>query len=168
MRKVAIVVGHGGSKHRPVIAAVKKSRNYRVVTLGDIMLDVAKKRKLATTMGQMQKLPSDQNTDIRTEAVGRIAAMDGNVVLETHGGAAQHGRLFPGLSHYLTKHLRHAVGFFYIDTNGKLRKHKKLNLAILSYNANDLNIPLHVINTVGGKLDDAKKEFIDHLDSAFA
>ena len=44
---------------------------------------------------------------------------------------------------------------------------RNLNLAILSYYASYLNIPLYIMNNEEGELQNTQRLFIKHLDDAF-
>ncbi len=181
-KKLVIVMGHNGSGKNSLIASMRKSSKYRVVNLGEIMHDLAEKKNLVTGRGQMNDLDDDVREDLRNDAVRRVSKMDGNVVLDTHTLAEQHGRFLPGLHNYLTDAFSHISGFLYIDADpetilkrtNKDKKEKfsicmqkEINLAILSYHASQLGIPLYIINNDDGNLEKAQTQLSRHLENIF-
>jgi len=137
---------------------------------------------------EMRYLAPDEQTDLRDKATEQVARVDGNVVLDTHAMVEQHGRFFPGLPFYMVKHFKHVSGLFYIDAETEaiiarrrrdktrerefeekwlIETQRDLNLAIMSYYASYLNIPLYIIDNEEGKLDQTRKIFKKHLEDAF-
>ncbi len=188
MKKLVIVLGTQGAGKTSVVDAIKGNKKYTRVNLGDIMLSSGIKKNVLKDRDEIRYLDNDTITDLRTMAVAEVGKMDGCVILETQPSIEQHGRFFPGLPHYMMNHLKHLNALFYIDadTNSVLERRKKdtsrkremeeawlintqrdINLAILSYYATELNIPLYVINNEEGQLQETRKQFMDHLKDAF-
>jgi adenylate kinase len=188
MKKLVIVLGSPSAGKSSVVSPLKNNKKYIIVNMGDVMLEIAKKRKLATSQDKLRYLTPDQQTDLRDAATEQIAKINGNVILDTHATIEQHGRFFPGLPFYMVEHFKHVAGLFYIDaeTDQIMERRKKdktrqreleekwlidtqrdLNLAIMSYYASDLNIPLYIIDNEDGKLDQTRNTFKKHLEDAF-
>lgn len=181
-KKLVIVVGHNGSGKSTLMEPLGKSGKYVVVNLGEVMHDLARKKKLVKHPDQIKELDDETQEDLRNEAVRHVSKMKGHVILDTHSAAEQHGRFIPGLHHYLSSHFKHAAGFLYVDADsdtilkrtnkGKKEKftinmQKSINLAILSYYSSQLGIPLYVVNNNDGKLEEARAQVSKHLNSIF-
>ncbi len=188
MKKLVIVLGSPSSGKTTIVNAISKDKRYKRLNLGDVMFDIGVRRNIIKNRDQIRYLDNDGISELRTKAVEHISRIDGNVVLDTHATVEQHGRFFPGLPHYMMNHLKHVRGLFYIDatTDELLKRRKKdksrtreiedkwlidtqrdVNLAILSYYASDLNIPLYIIHNKEGKMKDTVRTFSRHLEDAF-
>ena len=186
-KRLVVVIGSPGAGKSSVIDSMQGS-GYKLINLGDVMLDIAMKKKLAKNRDKMRYLDSETQAEIRDLAIKRIAKLDGKVVLGTHATVEQHGRFFPGLSHYVITHLGHINGLFYIDatTSDIMSRRKKdknrkrelesawtidtqrsINLAIASYLSSDLNIPLYIIHNKEGQLNKTIRVFRSQLKDAF-
>ncbi len=181
-KKLVIVMGHNGSGKNSLVASIQKNSKYKVVNIGNVMHELAKKRNLVKNQDQIKDLDEDVREDLRNEAVRRISKMDGNVILDTHISAEQHGRFLPGLHHYLTDQLSHVSGFLYVDADPEtilkrtnkdkkekfsISMQKEINLAILSYHASQLGVPLYVINNDDDNFEKAQSQISKHLESIF-
>ncbi len=181
-KKLVIVMGHNGSGKTSIIKPLEKNGKYNIVNLGEVMHDLAKKKGLVKTPDQIKELDSEVQEDLRNEAVKHVSKLNGNVILDTHINVEQHGRFLPGLHHYLTDHLKHVSGFLYVDADSdtilkRTNKNKKekwtidmqkrINLAIISYYADQLNVPLYVVNNDEGRLEQAQAQASKHLDNIF-
>jgi adenylate kinase len=181
-KKLVIIMGHNGSGKSTLVATLQSSKKYKVVNLGEVMHELAREKKLVKQPDQIKDLAENVQEDLRNEAVKYVSRMPGNVVLDTHSTVEQHGRFLPGLHHYVTDQLRHVSGFLYIDADpgtilkrtNKDRKEewsismqKNINLAILSYHAAQLGVPLYVVSNDEGELWQAQEQVSKHIDSIF-
>lgn len=188
MKKIAIVMGTPSAGKSSLVDSVKKNSKYTVVNVGDIMRDIAVKEKYVRDRDQIRYLPVDEQEELRTKAIAKIAKLQGDVILDTHASVEQHGRFFPGLSYYMMTHLKHTVALFYVDALTKhimrrrvadksrhreiepewlINMQRDINLAIVSYYSTYLNIPLYLIINEDGKLASSIKDFRGKLEDAF-
>jgi adenylate kinase len=182
VKKLVIVMGHSGSGKNSLVASVQRNTKYKIVNLGELMHELAIKKNLVENQDQMKELDEDVRENLRNEAVRRVSKMDGNIILDTHTTVEQHGRFLPGLHHYLVDQLSHASGFLYVDADPDIilkrtNKDKKekwfigmqrdINLAILSYHAALLGIPLYVVSNNDDNFEEAQDQVSKHLESIF-
>jgi len=181
-KKLVIVVGHSGSGKSSIMSFLQKNKKYRVVNLGEVMHELAKKKRLVKHPDQIRNLDDDVREDLRNEAIKHVSKLQGNVILDTHANVEQHGRYLPGLHHYVTDQLKHVSGFLYVDADPEtilkrtnmdkkekwsISMQKDINLAILSHHASQLNIPLYIVSNNEGELEEAQQQASKHIESIF-
>jgi adenylate kinase len=184
--KVVIVVGARGSGKSSILAAVRGK--YKVVTIGDVLFRIAQREGIAKDRDSMRRLGNAAYDRLKLKAYTEIAAMGGNIILNTHATVEHDGRFIPGLPLLFIKRLKNIAGLFYIDVDqdsllARYRRDKTrvreeepaqvlldnrgVSIATLSYYSAYLNIPIYIINNEDGKLQASRKKFLKHLKDAF-
>ena len=181
-KKLVIVMGHSGSGKGAIVSFLEKNKKYTVINLGDVMHELARKKKLVKSADEVKDLDEETRESLRNEAVKHVSKINGNVVLDTHANAEQHGRFLPGLHHYVKDQFKHVSGFLYIDADPEIilkrtnkdkkekwaiNMQKEINLAILNYHASQLDIPLYIVSNNEGQLEEAQEQASKHVQSIF-
>ncbi len=78
------MVGVPGVGKTSLSKEASPSRGYRYINYGELMLEIAKKQELASTLEGIFKLPLDLQYDIWREAATRISSQK-NVLVDLHG-----------------------------------------------------------------------------------
>jgi adenylate kinase len=188
MPKFLIVIGSPGAGKTTILSSRRIRENYKVVNFGDILLDIAIKKKYVTNRDQIRYLPHSISTKLQTEAAKHVPKMEGNTILDTHASVEENGRFSPGITFNLLYVMKHTVGFVYIDaSNDEIRdrrrrdrkrkreiesdlildRQRSINIAILSYYSSSLNIPLYIIDNVEGRMKQTVSAFLKHAADAF-
>ncbi len=183
--KFVIVVGTRGAGKSSVLESVPKK--YKVVNVGDFVLDIAKKEGLVDDRDTLRRLDKTTYDKLKQKAYKAITTMKGSVVLDTHATIQHKGRFIPGLPKYFMDKLD-VVGLFLIDADVDtlllraqkdktrvrepepkqvLLDNRSINLSTFSYYSSYLNIPIYIINNEEGKLQESRKKFKEHLEDAF-
>ncbi len=81
---LAAVVGVPGVGKTSLCRAASSSSGYRYINYGELMLEIAKNRKIASTLEGIFKLPLDLQYEIWKEAATRISDWK-NVLVDLHG-----------------------------------------------------------------------------------
>ncbi len=189
--RIIIVTGTPGAGKTTAITnseGITKVK-YKDVTIGTLMEEIVKQKGWAKDRDEIRYLPNDKITELRKLAFAAIAAMNDNVVVDTHASIEQRGRYVPGLPTAETMLLKDGLrAIVCIDAStedilirrasDKNRKRevedarlvdmqRVINLSSLSYYSQKLNIPLYVIDNKQDMLDATVKRFAEILEEVF-
>jgi adenylate kinase len=188
MTKIVYICGSPGAGKTSIIEGIASNKNYKVVNVGTLMLELAKKKGYIKNRDEIRFLDRKKFNLLQIEAFRKVTKMGGNVILDTHASVEQNGRYFPGISIEHTPHLEELVAFVYIDAltgdistrrkgdHSRRRENERLelidvqrliNVSILSTCSTHLNLPLYVIFNEHGKLKRSIGELKSHLKDMF-
>lgn len=112
MGRVVVIAGTPGAGKTTVLNRAmeeleKRGISYRVVNYGDIMLEIARERKLVEHRDEMRKLDPEIQKEIQREAARRIAEMarGDNVIVDTHCTIKTPKGYLPGLPRWVLEEL---------------------------------------------------------------
>jgi adenylate kinase len=176
-----IVTGTPGAGKSTLLSSIADDKNFTLVSVGTLMLEFASKDKFAAGRDDLRhKSNADEYSELRNKAFVKIAAMKGNVVVDTHGSieAEGTGRYVPGLPMESLQLIKNLKGFIYVDahtdrilerrrTDATRKRNEEdpvyidtqrlVNIAALSYYSSCLNIPLYVIFNRQNVLEESKE-----------
>jgi adenylate kinase len=189
MAGIIIVTGTPGAGKTTIVNALRDEKRYSVVAIGALMQEIAGKKVLTKNRDEIRYLSNSQITGLRTATFKQIAAMDGNVVVDTHASIAEHGRYVPGLPFYAMKLLKKTRALVYFDSTAEdiiarrstdksrrreaqetweIDNQRIINISTLSYYAAYLNIPLYIISNKQGEMENAVRDFSRAVDEIFS
>ena len=177
---MTIVLGVPGAGKSTVLAALKGKQGATLVNYGDLMFDIASKKKYVSHRDDLRKLPPATQKKVQSEVGDALARMEGNVVLDTHCSIATPKGYLPGLPFFLLGKLN--VGQLVLitapikdimarrcadktrardaESEESLRQHHDINMALLASYAAFCGAPAKVIVNSQGNVEDAKKELL--------
>lgn len=192
MTKLVLFVGTpGAGKSTLLEATVKKfAGDYRIVNLGDVMLEVAKEKFGVTDREKLGTLNNDEIKLQRELAFQKIISSKKDAIIDTHLTIKFGRRYVPGVT-LDELHRIKIKAIIYVDatadeiwkrrhkdpekmhrrnindTIGEIEEQRSINLAILSSCSIYLSIPIYIIYNAEGKIDEAAAEIGRILDEHF-
>lgn len=79
-----VITGVPGIGKSTLVGAFQKLTGYKWVNYGDLMFNLAKKKKLAKAQDEVRHLTEKAQAELQREAAKQIAKMKGHVILTTH------------------------------------------------------------------------------------
>jgi len=186
--KIVFVCGSPGAGKSSVIEGISSNKNYRVVSVGSLMEEIALKNGYAKNRDELRFLPKERYDSLQVVVFKKISEMEGNIVLDTHATVEQNGRYMPGITFKKAEHLKPLAAFIYIDAltqdiedrrkGDETRRREKerpelvdvqreINMSILSACSAYLDLPFYVVFNEHGKLENSVKELKAHLREIF-
>ncbi len=103
-----VVVAVPGSGKTTILKYVKEMMpEVVIVNYGDVMLQLARELHGITNRDEMRKVLSvEEYRKVQELAADRIAAMQGDVIIDTHASIKMHGGYYPGLPDRVVARLR--------------------------------------------------------------
>lgn len=112
IKMLVVVTGiPGAGKTTVVNAALEKlgklNVKYEMINYGDVMLEIAKSKKLVKERDEMRKLAPDKQKEIQKKAAQQIAKMAAgrNIILDTHCTIRTPKGYLPGLPEWVIRKL---------------------------------------------------------------
>lgn len=103
---VYIVTGTPGVGKTTVLNEAIKGRKIKVVVFGDTMFEIAKEMGLVKDKDEMRaKINLETYKQIQEKAAEKIAAMKGDIVVDTHAAIKRIDGYYPGLPEHVLKKL---------------------------------------------------------------
>ena len=181
---MTIVLGVPGAGKSTVLSALKGKQGATLVNYGDLMFEIASKRKYVAHRDELRKLPPAMQKKVQGEVGDALAKMEGNVVLDTHCSIATPKGYLPGLPFFLLGKLnvtqlvlitapindimarREADKTRVRDAESEemLAQHHAINMALLAAYAAFCGAPAKVIMNSQGKAEEAKRELLALLE----
>jgi len=176
-----IVTGTPGAGKSTLLSSIAGDKKFTLVSVGTLMLEFTSKGGFASDRDDLRhKSNAERYSEFRNKAFMKIAAMKGNVVVDTHGTieAEGTGRYVPGLPLESLQLIKNLKGFIYVDAHtdrilerrrtDATRKRSEedpvyidtqrlVNIAALSYYSSYLNVPLYVIFNRQNVLEESKE-----------
>ncbi len=179
MTKLILFVGTPGAGKSTLLSALEnKKKPIGIVNLGNVMLDIAKKKTGMTDREQLGMRTEEIIKADREQAFKEIIEKKQDTIIDTHLTIKFGRRYIPGVTIKELEHIR-IKAIIYIDATAKeiwQRRHsdpakmnrrnvddteaeideqRNINLAILSSCAITLSIPIYIIYNSDGKQADA-------------
>jgi adenylate kinase len=185
---IVFVCGSPGAGKSTIVNRLAKNRNYRVLNVGTLMMEIAIKKKYVKDRDQLRFLGSKRLLQLQKETFSKVSGMKGNIILDTHATVEQNGRYVPGISINAARNLGGLAGLIYIDalTEDILKRRKSdrtrrrenerpelidiqrpINISILSACSVFFNIPLYVVFNEQGRLESSVAQMRKHLKNIF-
>ncbi|MCK5176772.1 MAG: adenylate kinase [Candidatus Aenigmarchaeota archaeon] len=104
--KTIIVLGIPGCGKTSLIElALKRLKNYEIVTYGTLMFQILKEKKIVKTRDEMRKLSNSIQTSVQKEAAQKIVdlAKNKNIIVDTHCSIKTPKGYFIGLPEHILK-----------------------------------------------------------------
>jgi adenylate kinase len=79
---------------------------YKMVTYGDVMIEIAKAKKIAEDRDAMRKLDPETQKKIQELAAEKIGTMKGNILVDTHCTIRTSRGFLPGLPEWVLRKLK--------------------------------------------------------------
>jgi adenylate kinase len=186
--KIVFICGSPGAGKSSVIGGITSNKNYKVVSVGSLMEEIALKNGYAKNRDELRFMPREHYDELQVVVFKKISEMEGNIILDTHATVEQNGRYMPGITFGKAGHLKRLAAFIYIDAltqdiegrrrgdETRRREHERpelvdvqreINISILSACSAYLDLPFYVIFNEQGKLDESVKELKAHLREIF-
>ncbi|RLG19417.1 adenylate kinase [Candidatus Micrarchaeota archaeon] len=175
----------GAGKTTVLTEASKDRKGWKIVNYGDLMFEIAKEKKLANSRDELRKLHISKQREIQTAVAEKLAAMKGNLILDTHCSINTPAGYYPGLPNSLLSKLK-VDGLVLVtaslediaarrkkdatrvrdEQNAEaLAEHLRINEAMLSAYSVLSGAPVIIIQNTNGKLDVAVDRLVSFLDS---
>ena len=189
MARIVVVTGSPGVGKTTLVKSLGGDPSFRIMSVADEMLPLAAEKGWAKHRDELRYMDNEQITTLRNYAFEKIAASDGNVIIDTHATVEQNGRYVPGLpGDAMEKFKGLMAGIIYIDAStddilarresDKERVREKearhiihmqraINISALSYYSSYLNVPLYVVTNRQGRLDESMEKFKSCIYDAF-
>jgi adenylate kinase len=191
MAGTVIVTGTPGAGKSTILQSIATDSRYKLVSVGTLMLEPMAKEGAASNRDEIRyKSAGKDYSKFRNYAFEKIAAMEGNVIVDTHVTieAESTGRYVPGLPLESLSKIKNLKGFIYIDAHtdrilerrrtDSTRDRKEedpalidtqrlINMSALSYYSSCLNIPVYVIFNRQHMLDDSMERMKTCLKELF-
>lgn len=84
----------------------KEGINYRMITYGDVMIEIAKSKGIAEDRDSMRKLDPKTQRNIQELAAEKIGSMEGNILVDTHCTIKTPRGYLPGLPEWVLRRLK--------------------------------------------------------------
>ncbi len=181
--RIAYFAGSPGAGKTTLLKGLAHSK-YRIVNLGSMMLNETKTKK----RDRMRFMDSKEITELRKRVLRKIAAMGGDIIIDSHASVEQRGRYIPGITIDDLGIIKNLKSFVYVDSftedivkrrnADKSRNREKerlelidvqrlINLSILSTCAAYLDVPIYVVLNKQGELSSSLKELRNDLKETF-
>ena len=189
MNRIVIITGSPGVGKSTLIKSLTENGKYKILNVGDVMLDLAIKEGAVKGRDELRFLKDDEIRRLQDKTFIDIAHMEGNIILDTHASVESNGRFVPGVPLETMRIIRRNVrAMIYIDaltteiieraTGDKHRlrntdrafidAQRRINLSILSMYSAYLNIPLYIIFNRQDELAESIKSLKEHLEQIFS
>ncbi|RLI91521.1 MAG: adenylate kinase [Candidatus Altiarchaeales archaeon] len=156
---------------------------YEMVTYGDVMIDIAKSRKIVEDRDDMRKLDPDTQREIQELAAERISEMGDNVLVDTHCSISTPKGYLPGLPELVLRKLKpdciilieakpEEIAERRAGDKGRNRDremeemielHQMVNRSFAAAYSVFTGATVKVINNPRGQIDEAAKEMVEVL-----
>ncbi len=156
---------------------------YEMVTYGDVMIDIAKSRKIVESRDDMRKLDSKTQREIQESAAKRISEMEGNILVDTHCTISTPNGYLPGLPEWVLRKLKPDCIILVEAKSEEIAKrrmgdkrrsrdeemkegielHQMMNRSFAAAYSVLTGATVRVINNPQGKIDKATREMIEVL-----
>lgn len=188
--RAIIVAGVPGAGKTTILDKVAKSNNYKFVSIGDLMMDVGKKRGHITERDKIRYQPNSVRKALVKEAFRSISKMEGNIVIDTHASVEEHGRYMPGLPTEAVSPIKgsllaliciDAATREILDRRAKDRSRRRevenpetidvqriINLSVLSAMSLAYDVPLFVVSNEEGMFNQSVDTFKKYLADIFS
>ena len=177
---MTIVLGVPGAGKSTVLSALKGKQGATLVNYGDLMFEVASKKKYVSHRDELRKLAPATQKKVQSEVGDALAKMGGNVILDTHCSIATPKGYLPGLPFSLlgkldvsqlvliTAPIKDIMARRSNDltrardaeSEESLRQHHEVNVALLAAYAAFCGAPAKIIVNSQGNVEGAKKELL--------
>jgi len=177
---MTIVLGVPGAGKSTVLAALKGKEGFTLVNYGDLMFEIASKKKYVSHRDGLRKLPPATQKKVQSEVGDALAKMGGGVVLDTHCSIATPKGYLPGLPFSLLEKLdvsqlvlitapikdiiarRNADKSRVRDaeSEGMLQQHHDVNMALLAAYAAFCGAPARIIVNSQGNVEEARQALL--------
>lgn len=181
---MTIVLGVPGAGKSTVLSALKGKQGCALVNYGDLMFEIASKKKYVEHRDGLRKLPPATQKKVQAEAGDALAKMEGNVVLDTHCSIATPKGYLPGLPFSLlgklqvtqlvliTAPIKDIVARRSADktrardaeSEESLRQHHDVNVALLAVYAAFCGAPAKIIVNSQGNAEETKRALLSLFD----
>jgi adenylate kinase len=191
--QAVIVVGIPGAGKSTIVDRVAKlCKEYKLVNVGDMMLEVGKKKGYLTENDNhdtMRGRSDDERKELIREVFNEIAKMKGDVIVDTHASISKHGRFMPGLPGDVISGIKGSLkGVICIDApteNIIIRREKDttrqrevdsiemidmqrmINISEVSAISQAYNVPLYVLFNQENMQEESVARFKRYVDNAF-
>lgn len=187
MRRIVVVTGTPGAGKTTVLKKVmeKIGNRYKIVNYGDIMLEIARERKLVENRDEIRKLDANIQREIQKEAAKKISEMakDSNIIVDTHCLIKTPEGYLPGLPIWVLEELRPNVivlieanpdeiirrrerdktRYRDVEMEKELKLHQEMNRAIATAYAMITGATVKIVENHDGKLNEAVEELLKVL-----
>jgi len=102
---IIVVTGIPGVGKTTVMKKAAEGLNTEFVTMGSVMIDIAKENKIVEDRDDMRKLTLDQQQDLQVKTAEKISKMN-NVVVDTHCTIKTPQGYMPGLPEWVITKLK--------------------------------------------------------------
>lgn len=158
---------------------------YNLVTYGDVMIEIAKSKKLAQDRDEMRKLKLEQQREIQELAARNIAKMSTtqNILLDTHCTIKTPKGYLPGLPEGVLRELKPDVILIIestpeeiaqrrqgdatrirdVELTEGIRLHQEMNRNIAAAYSVFTSATVRIIQNPQGRIDDAVNELVEVL-----
>jgi adenylate kinase len=193
MTKLVLFVGTPGAGKSTLLEATAErfKGNFRIVNLGDVLLDIAKKRFGITDREELGKLNNDDIKIQREMAFKEIIEGKTDAIIDTHLTVKFGRRYVPGVTLSELEKIR-IKAIIYVDataeeiwkrrhkdpekmhrrnvndTIGEIEEQRSMNLAILSSCSISLGIPIYIVYNAEGKIEETAVEIGKILEEHFS
>lgn len=104
---IYIVTGTPGVGKSTVMNEAIKGTDLKVIVFGDVMFEMAKQMGLVKDKDEMRsKISLDKYKELQDRAADKIAAMPGNIVVDTHATIKKPEGYYPGLPETVLRKLK--------------------------------------------------------------
>ncbi len=109
-RRIIITGAPGVGKTTVINGALKRLEaegiTYQPINFGSFMFEVASREGIASDRDQMRKLSREIQKDLQRKAARAIAAVEGNVIIDTHCSVRTPQGFLPGLPEWVVTELK--------------------------------------------------------------
>ncbi len=192
MTKLVLFVGTPGAGKSTLLetTARKFKGDFKIVNLGDVLLDIARERFGITDREKLGMLTNDDILIQRELAFKKIIEGKTDAIIDTHLTIKYGRRYVPGVTLAELEKIR-IKAIIYVDataeeiwkrrhkdpekqhrrnindTTGEIEEQRSINLAILSSCSIYLSIPIYIIYNADGKVEEASTEIGKILEEHF-
>ncbi|MEM3827204.1 MAG: AAA family ATPase [Candidatus Micrarchaeaceae archaeon] len=188
MAHFIIITGSPGAGKTTIATTPITLKGCKVVNVGDIMLEEAKRLKYVDNRDQIRYMSFKQLNEVRNRAFSKLSSMRGKVIIDTHDFVEARGKFTPGLPEELLLRLHSIEAFIYIDAGEIeilarrkkdisrqreaddeeiIRSQRILNLSALAYYSSKLNVPLYIIENRNGQLQSSISKYLSIVEEIF-
>ena len=177
---MTIVLGVPGAGKSTVLSALKGKEGCTLVNYGDLMFDIASKKKYVAHRDGLRKLPPATQKKVQADVGDALAKMSGNVVLDTHCSIATPKGYLPGLPFFLLGKLdvcqlvlitapisdiiaRRSSDLTRVrdaESEESLKQHHDMNMALLASYAAFCGAPAKIIVNSQGNVEEARNALL--------
>ncbi len=180
MANLIIVFGTQGAGKSSVLQGLRN--NYKIVNVGDEMLERAEKEYGISDRDKLRTLPNyaEKSEQWRKDILLELAKGNEPAIIDTHASIKSGNRYTPGLTVENLEILKGSTkGILYIDASNEeilkrrandktrnreqdtpeeIEQHRNINLSLASFFSAYLNIPIYVIYNKEGMLEETQNK----------